>query len=162
MSLQQKMIVPLLDDSFTTTDFDDKSSFAGFYNYNINEPQLTNHVFLLYRYKLGKESVERDERFLKSPNLYKSEFVKIGKKSYVLYTFHILNSSIHNIMNNSMSVKNKDLIKIYEFWKFKEKDVNEYMLNGTIKQLFEDSGVPELDWTPDWSDIFKKKTGTSK
>jgi hypothetical protein len=161
MSLQQKMIVPLLDDSLTPEDFSKDSLFVGFYNYNINQPQLTNHIFLLYEYKLGKESVERDEKLLKSPNLYKSEFVKINKKSYVLYTFCILNPSVHKIMDNSMSVKNEDLIKIYEFWKFKEKDVNSYMINGKIDQLFKDEGVPEIDWTPDWSDIFKKKTGTS-
>lgn len=161
MSLQYKMIVPLLDKTITKEDLSSKQ-FAGIYNTNMNMPQLTNHIFLLFEYKLGSESVSRDSRFLKSPNLYKSEFVTINKKNYVLYTFCILNSNIYRIMDNSMALDAKTLLDIYKYWEFKDEDINRYAIHQRIEKLFKDNDVPEYDYQPDWEDLFKtKKAGLS-
>lgn len=154
MSLQEKMIIPLLDNEITKEDIL-SSSFSGFYNYDVNNPQLDNNIFLLFKYKLNNESVLRDKRFLKSPNLYKSEFVTINKDHYVLYTFVISNMSIKHIMDNSMILSDKDLIKIYKFWNFCDEDINKYCITNKVNNIFKDSKVPEFDFTPNWEDIFK-------
>lgn len=161
MSLQYKMIVPLLDKTITKEDLSSEL-FIGIYNTNINNPQLTNHIFLLFEYKLNAESISRDERFLKSPMLYKSEFVNINKKNCIVYTFCILNPDIYNIMDNSMTLSSKTLLDIYEYWGFEDKDINRYTINQRIEKLFEDNCVPEYDYQPDWEDVFKtKKAGLS-
>lgn len=158
MTLQYKMIIPLLDNTITKEDLSSEL-LIDVYNTNINNPQLTNHIFLLFEYKLNAESIMRDERFLKSPMLYKSEFVKLKGKNCVLYTFCILNKDIYNIMDNSMLLSNESLLKIYRYWNFKDKDINKYAINQRIEKLFEDKSVPEYDYQPDWGDIFKINKG---
>lgn len=162
MSLQEKMIVSLIDATSIKKEDFSSSLFKGFYNSNINSPFLDNHIFILFEYKTNAESVDRDARFLKSPNLYKSEFVKIKNQNCVLYTFCITNSAIKDILNNSMSLKADDLLKIYKFWNFEDKDINNYTIKQKVDKLFVDKEVPEYDYQPNWEDIFtKKKAGLS-
>ena len=157
MSLQEKMIGSLIDPkSIKKEDFSSKL-FCGLYNVNINNPYLDNHIFLLFKYDLSAESINRDYRFLKSPILNLSEFITIKNENYVLYTFCIMDHNIRNIIDNNMCIDTKTLLGIYKFWNFEDDDINNYIVDQKINSLFEDLYVPEYDYQATFEDIFKKK-----
>lgn len=158
MSLPYKLIIPLLDDTITEQDLSKDNGFINVYNEDINRPYLDNHIFLLYRYYNNEKEVARDEKFRKSPCLYNSDIIKINNKLYLLYSFSIVNKTIRNIMNNSFIIPKEDKIKICKFWNFKDKDVIDYIFGYSKNVLFKDSKVPEVDWKPDITDLFKKKS----
>lgn len=162
MSIPYKLIIPLLDDSITKEDVKEENGFIGIYNTDMNRPQLTNHIFLLYDYNTDSEGVKRYHKLKKSPYLYDWDVVMIKHKPYLLYSFAILNKSVKNIMKNNFFITRNDKFRIYKFWDYKDEDINDYIITQRIKETFKDSVVPETDWKPDITDIFKhKKTGIS-
>lgn len=162
MSVYYKMIVPLLDNTITKEDLSKDAHFVEAYDYDINRPQLTNHIFLLYEYVADKESNIRDAKFRSSPYLYDSDIIAIKKKLYFLYTFSVINDSIKRLRGSKMPINKKDLFRIYKFWDFTDEDVNDYIITKKVDSLFEDIHLPEIDWVPDEEDIFKtKRTGIS-
>ena len=42
------MIIPLIDESFTTDDFSKEAGFIDAFDTDINKPYLDNHIFLMY------------------------------------------------------------------------------------------------------------------
>ena len=157
MSVHYKMIIPLLDNVLTKEDFSEGSHFIGIYNDYPEKPFLKGSIFLLYEYVADKESGMRNMRFLSSPYLYDSEVITIKKKPYFLYTFSVCNHSIKRIMGNLSPVDKKDLFKIFKFWNFEDDDVNNYLLHRRVDSSFDDEAVPEIDWKPDETDLFKQK-----
>ena len=66
MSLQMKLIIPLLDKSLTKEDISPEAGFVDAYNYDINRPALENCVFLMYdAYTRTPESNRRYGKFEK-------------------------------------------------------------------------------------------------
>lgn len=163
MSLQYKMIIPLLDDKITAEDLDPENGFVGAYNVNMNRPYLDNHIFLLYDYKTNEKGVKRDQKFKNSPYLYDWDVIMIKHKPFLLYSFSIVKNSIKMIEKNNKLIPRTDKFRIYKFWDFKDEDINDFIITQNYKNTFNDSVVPEEDWKPSITDIFRqKKTGISK
>lgn len=149
MSLQEKMIIPFLDENLTIHDLYDVPGFVGLYFNDINRPYLDKHVFLLFSFdSLSSESIDRWSKLKKLKCVYSTRTVKIKGKMYDIFTFPIINQTIRNIINHNYILSDEQKIRIFKFWEFKDIDVNNYMLNGQIPFHFEEKTIPEEDLTP--------------
>lgn len=156
MTLNYKLILPLLDTGLNKEDFTKDNGFIGIYNIYMEKPFLTNHIFILWEYPTNSDMIKRDVKIKKSPMLYDWDVIMIKHKPYVLYTFTIVGPGIKKIIKSSNLDRN-DKFKIYKYWDYKDKDVNNFAITQKYTSTFEDLKVPEEDWKPDIEDIFKIK-----
>ena len=95
--------------------------------------------------------LSKDKEFRELADKLKELFPK-GKKAGTTYMWR---DSIPKIV-----LRLKAFVKKYG--DYKDEDINDYIITQHIKETFKDSVVPETDWKPDITDIFKhKKTGIS-
>lgn len=148
MSLQDKLIIPLLDDGITAEDLKESKGFVGLYTSDINRPYLDNHVFLLFSLDcINSESVERGVKFSKLKNLYNRKLTRINGKLYDIYAFTRSNFTIKSILKRSYIISDDEKIKIFKFWGLNDPEVNMYMLYGRIVNNYNENIIPEEDLT---------------
>lgn len=155
MSLQMKLIVPLLDDNLVREDFDEKNGFRGVFMHDKNRPYLDNHLFLLYDISNpSKENYNREVRFTKHTNIYNTKVVYIDGKAYKIYAYPRINSDIKKILKDRVRPEFiKSSIKIMKFWRLGDDAVNTFLLGNGVKRLTPDwKSVPEYDYIPDDDD----------
>ena len=88
MSATDKLIIPLLDDQFTSDLFTDNAGFIDAKYIDINKPYLDNHVFLIYDADLTDiDNFKRHEKMLKMTNLHSYRYARINGLLFLIYTF---------------------------------------------------------------------------
>lgn len=163
MSLQFKLIIPLLDEQITRKDISPAAGFIDAYSEDINRPYLDNHIFLLYASSvLTNESFETEKKLSSSKNLYGKYKIYIGNTYFILFAFTIINRSIKDIMNNACALSNTDKMRVITFWGLTDADVNRYMLNPlyVMYSKFVNNVIPEEDYKPEFKVYWDKKSGT--
>lgn len=163
MSLQFKLIIPLLDEQITKKDISPTAGFVDAYSEDINRPYLDNHIFLLYASSvLTNESFETEKKLSSSKNLYGKYKIYIGNTYFILFAFTIINKSIKSIMNNACALSDNDKMRIFAFWNLTDADVNRYMLNPlyVMYSKFVNNVIPEEDYKPKFKVYWDKKSGT--
>lgn len=148
MSLNYKLLIPLLDSNLTKEDLSSEAGFVEAYSHNINKPWLLSQIFLLYEDKDTKDSHMRMVHFQENEYVHSVEFVKIDSKPYTIYTMSIPNKSLLKILSNSFILTDEQKIKIGLFWMFSDIEINSYLTNPlyTMKP-FENKSLPEIDFT---------------
>lgn len=160
MSTSLKFIIPLLDNNITLQDLNLKAGFLGAYTLDINRPYLDNHIFLVYApICLTKESEARRDKFETLKTIYKKYYIRIKGQEYLVYVF-VTNKTIKNIMYNRLMLSDKDKFRILSFWSFKDKDINEFLMNP-LYQIgeFKESVIPEEDYRSSYELKYDKKSG---
>lgn len=155
------MIIPLLDDKITLQDISTEAGFIDAYSADINRPYLCDNIFLLYSPKLNtEESIERNERFKSLSSLYNRYEIYINGNYLILYVFTI-NKAIKSIINDSLMLSKKDVMRIIAFWNLTDADINSYMLDPlyVMYNKFVEKVVPEEDYRPEFELQWNEKSG---
>lgn len=163
MSLQFKLIIPLLDETITKDDLSDKTGFIGAYSEDINHPYLDNHIFLLYAHNcLTNEAFATWKKLKKSKNLYGTYKFNIDGIPFIMFAFTITNKSIKNVMSDSVSLNDSERMRVIAFWNLQDEDVNKYMLNPlyAMYSKFVNNVIPEMDYEPELETFWDEKSGT--
>ena len=163
MSLQLKLIIPLLDESITLEDLSDKAGFVDAYSEDINHPYMDNHIFLVYAANvLTNESFETEQKLKSSKNLYSRYKFTLSGIPFIVFAFTIINKNIKNIMCNSTALTDKERMRVITFWNLTDADVNRYMLNPlyVMYSKFVNNVIPEEDYKPKLEVYWDEKSGT--
>lgn len=161
MTKRMKMIIPLIDKSFTTDDFSKEAGFVDAFDTDINKPYLDNHIFLMYDPNVKtKKSAIRYQKFSKLSTLYNRRIIRVNDKPYLVYAFVIVNNEVKRdkkqLTGNITLSKNK--LRIMQFWKGNDEDVSTKLTKNTLWQRSLERSVPEEDWLPSLDDVFKCET----
>lgn len=147
MSTMMKLIIPLLDDSFTKEDFTEEAGFVDAFTDDINRPYIENCIFLMYKAdSYTNKSVDTMHKMLGSKCLYNSRLIFINGVGYKLYAISIVNESVRRLLKGLRIPKYSDTMKVIKFWEYKEGDVNTYAFNPTSVVGNIPHSVPEEDY----------------
>lgn len=159
MAKALKLIIPLLNENFKLTDFNETTHFVEGYLEDINRPSLVNHIFLMYDGDMTTyEEFERDQRFRSFKSLYSRKTIYVNKKPYLLYTFVNILPEIRRIKEGKLPYKTPELKKIMSFWTLNDDFIFELACNRNIQFKTEGLMVPEEDYRPsddDELDIYR-------
>lgn len=144
MSTQMKLIIPLLDEGLSKDLLSPEAGFIEAYNSDINNPNLDNHIFLVYDGDLSiPGNYYRNERMMKMKNLYQRHTVHIKGFLLMIYIFCIMCPSIRHIIKGNIILNDKSKLNIFRFW---GTDEDVYMAIATNAQFDVLSAmVPEQD-----------------
>lgn len=158
MSTQMKLIIPLLDDKFTSFIVSDKAGFINAYTWNKNKPYIDNCIFLMYDATIiNKDTQLRDHIIYNSPNLYKKENVIINKHYYTIYAICIIDSDIKEFLQGLRHKKTVSASKIMSFWGGKDEKVNKYLMGILSSYTCTGESVPEEDYEEPRNGGFHKR-----
>lgn len=162
MSLNDKLIIPLINDNITASDISTEAGFVNIFYTDVNRPYLDNNIFLLYLNDVDtKESSDRMSKFITFDNLYARYFIKIKGVSLTLYVFTINNIAIKKLKCNSRMFTKKDILRILSFWNFKDEDINDFTINQSNVSTFQpfcNKSVPEEDYIPELKPVYNEKS----
>lgn len=147
MSLQAKMILPFLDNDITKEDVSSDSGFVNMYMYNKNNPELDEHVFLLYEgTNLTEKNADVFSRFNDMKGLYSFKNVRINDHSYRLYTFSLTSPMLKLLFNKGIPPMHlEDRVKILKFWNVSDEEINKCVLGNRAINV-DKTSVPEYDY----------------
>ena len=163
MSLQFKLIIPLLDENITLEDLSLTSGFMDAYTEDVNHPYMDNHIFLLYSNEvITKESIECQRKLSKLPTLYSRRNLKINGHSYCSFAFAICNKTIRQLKSQIGYLTDDEKCRINKFWHGTDDEVSKYLMNEDNFLRFESVShvIPEEDYVP-LSRFDNEKTGLS-
>lgn len=147
MSLQMKLIIPLLDEKITIDDLTPEAGFFDAYNYDINRPYLDDCIFLMYDDSVRtKESAKRYRKFEELSTVKNKKFIYIDGHCYILYAFVIINKDVKNILKGLRHSKNSSYTRFLQFWGATDGVVNRYLLYPSDSFNHEVHSVPEEDY----------------
>lgn len=154
MSVTDKLIIPLLDETLTKEDISPEAGFLSIYSDDINRPYLDNHIFLLYDINIDTTiSYDRNKKLSESKNLYKKYTVTIKGFPMTLYVFTITSKAIKNIQQNVFNMSDQERMRIFRFWNMTDSDINAFMLNQLylLNVKFVRKAIPEEDYKEPYS-----------
>lgn len=128
--------LPLIFGDILTRDILKENEFVNMYEYDMNHPLLSNHVFLVF-HNIKKELLDK----LKSHSSYNSDYLMIKDKiKYTVISFnkgfsiYVVISSINKGLYYSLPYEEK--IKILSFWNkgnIHLSNIHAYLFNNHIK-----------------------------
>lgn len=148
MSTHIKLIIPLLNESFSKEDFTKEAGFVDAYLYNKNTPHLLNHLFLLYKAEdrtyLGSVVMSKIQSM---KSLYSWKTIKIGGHYYTLYIISLIGNKMKNLIKGIPSFEQTDIEKTLKFWNLEDFEVNKIMLGIDSLLETDKKSVPEEDYS---------------
>lgn len=132
MSTTTKLILPLnettIDPKYLTPDY----GFVNAYTDDINRPYLDKHIFLLFELNLDTtKKIERACELIKNNIIPTTK--KINGKMYSCYTIQITEyEALLYKKRGYPNFSDRCLIKMANFWKGAEEDVNNYVFNRSV------------------------------
>lgn len=162
MSLQFKLIIPLLDENITLEDISLTTGFIGAYNEDINHPYMDHHIFLLYSNEImTMESIECQKKLSKLPTLCSRRNLKINGHTYCSFAF-VMNNTIRKLTSNIGTLTHKERCRINSFWKGQDEEVSNYLMEDDSFLTFKSKNhtIPQEDYIPQ-EDEYNKKPGLS-
>ena len=148
MSLHTKLMIPLLDPTFSKEDLSKDAGFVDVFTKNINRPYLDKNIFFLYKANdLTPQSEVVFAKFRKSPSFVGFENIRVDNKPYRLYTFSITGNSLNKLYTKHLKPSSiDDLVTILKYWNVDDKEINNCIL-GTFPYVDADeTSVPEQDY----------------
>ena len=163
MSLQSKLIIPLLDDKLELDDLKAGAGFIDVFTEDVNHPYMDNHIFLLYTNEITTaKSFECQKKLASLSTLYSRRHLRINGHSYCSFAFPAYNNTIRQLKSNIGYLTPEQKLKINKFWKGTDDEVSKYLLDEDSFLRFESVShvIPEEDYVPSqrFSD---EKTGLS-
>lgn len=151
MSLQMKLMVPLLDNNLIKEDLTESAGFVDAYVFDKNRPYIDNCIFLMYDMsKMTEESGKREQRFTKCTNLHSTKVEYIGGKPFKIFAFKIIGKDVKNLFNGYKPKQYNNVVRILSFWRGYDDDVNKIMLINKPERISRDWKVlPEYDYRPE-------------
>lgn len=162
MSITDKLIIPLLDNTLTFKDVSPEAGFIALYTEDINRPYLDNHVFLLYDLdNTSADAYNANKKLQSSKYLYNSYNVRIAGHAFKMYVFAIISKAIKNIKRNAFTFSDAEKMRIFAFWNFTDKDMNAFLLDPLhlLGVMFVRTVVPEEDYIPSHDALCDEKSG---
>ena len=160
MSIQMKLVIPLLDNKLKLEHLSEKAGFINAYSWNKNKPYLDNHIFLMYNHDIHNVWTElRDMHLTALDSYYGKDYITHKGKNYVIYIFVIVNSDVkNNLLKGLRHSKLSSWKRIAEFWNYSDDTVNEYLAGICTPLSCHDEGVPEADYFLTDTDIEDKSS----
>ena len=147
MSLQMKLIIPLLDKEITKEDLSPEAGFIDAYNYDMNRPSLDNCIFLMYdANKRTEKANKRFQKFEKLSTIRSHITIYVNNKPYSVYAFVIINHDIWNLLKGLRHTKTSSYSQFVQFWGASDGAVNRYIVRPTEPFNYEVHSVPEADY----------------
>lgn len=149
MSLTLKLMIPLISDNITVDDLSEECGFVNAFTNDINKPYLDNHVFLMYEWDTNShKKFKRYMKLKKDKNIHSCMKYIINGKKYLIYVYCLKGKEITELKSNYITFTGQKKLKIIDFWRTKDKDINEYALSPFINYTeYKASYVPEIDYT---------------
>ena len=130
MSTTSKYIIPLLSKELILDDIDPKNGFIDAYTCDKNKPYLDHHIFLVYKINAGKiDAFYRNKRLSNNDSLYCRYTYTINGEEYIVYVFPIISKAISYALDGHLCLSKNESLRLLEFWKGTDKDINHYFLN---------------------------------
>ena len=147
MTTMLKLIIPLLDDSFSREDFTEEAGFVDAFTEDINRPYIENCIFLMYKADTyTNKAVDTMHKMSESKYLYNFRIIFINGVGYRLYAISIVNEGVRRLLKGLRISNYTDTMKVIKFWEYKEGDVNTYAFNPTAVIGNIPCSVPEEDY----------------
>lgn len=162
MSLQYKLIIPLLDEHITLEDLSLTVGFMNAYTEDINHPYMDNHIFLLYSNEImTSKSIECQKKLAKLSTLYSRRNLRIKGHSYCSFAFPAHSKTINQLKHGIGYLTTEEKCRINKFWKGTDDEVSNYLMDNDNFLSFESVShvIPEEDYVP--SRFSDEKTGLS-
>ena len=154
MSLQMKLIIPLLDDEITKEDISPEAGFIDAYNYDINRPSLEDCIFLMYDETCRTDAAnKRYYKFSKLKTIRSRKTICVNKHPYIIYTFVVTNTDLHNLLKGMRHTKTASYTRFVQFWSASDGMVNRYVLFPMTDFNYERHSVPEADYQYTLEDV---------
>ena len=154
MSLQMKLIIPLLDKEITKEDLSIEAGFIDAYNCDINRPALDDCIFLLYdANKHTEASNKRFSKFEKLKTIRSHKIIYVNNKPCSVYAFVIINNDIRNLLKGLRHTKTSSYTRFVQFWGADDGVVNRYIVFPTEPFNYEARSVPEADYQYTLSEV---------
>lgn len=158
MSTMLKLIIPLLDETFTKEDFSPEAGFIDAFTEDINKPYIDNCIFLMYSAEFPTSKASDTMHKLRSSKyFYNSRLIYIKGVPYELYAISIVNENVRRLLKGLRISKYEDIMKVIRFWDYKEGDVNTYAFNPTVVAGNLPHSVPEEDYRMTMSEVRQNK-----
>lgn len=130
MSNIAKVIIPLVDEKLSLSDFSEKEGFENVYFEDINRPYLDDHIFLMYNWSDNK-STKVFYKFKKLKSFYGYKIIYIKSIPYIVYTF-TSNSLIKRLIRGTAVLRDVNKMRILQFWQFKDIWITSNVTRGTV------------------------------
>ena len=161
MSIQMKLIIPLLDENIKKEDLTKESGFVDVYVYDKNRPYIENCIFLMYDLSIKTTRAgNREHRFANCKNIHDIHVDFIDGKPYKIFAFCIVDKDIKALYNGFKPKQQKNVVRILSFWRGYDNDVNNIMLTNKPERINRDwKTIPEYDYRPEPMLAFGRKKG---
>ena len=150
MSIQMKLMIPLLDSNIKKEDLTPEAGFVDVYVFDKNRPAIEDCIFLMYDIsKKTKQAGDREHRFAKCTNLRNTKVEYINGKPYKIFAFSIIGNDMKSLYNGYKPKQYNNVVRILSFWRGYDDDVNKTMLINKPERLSRDwKTIPEYDYRP--------------
>ena len=150
MSIQMKLIIPLLDKSITKEDLTKEAGFVDAYVFDKNRPGIEDCIFLMYDLSKKTDAAgKREHNFAKCTNLQSTKVEYIGGKPFKIFAFKIIGKDIKDLFNGYKPKQYNNVVRILSFWRGYDDDVNKTMLINKPERISRDwKTIPEYDYRP--------------
>lgn len=160
MTLQMKLIIPLLDKSLTKEDISPEAGFFGAYNADINKPYYDNCIFLMYTTDMSNTQARLTEyKLRKLESIAHRYLVYINKICYRVYAFSIVNTDIKHLLQGMRHFKTDSYLRFVQFWGITDGLVNHYLTCPNVHIEHEVVSIPEEDYNPTLEEVIKNRKG---
>lgn len=150
MSVQAKLIIPLLDKKIKKEYLTKEAGFVDMYVHDINRPYIENCIFLLYKIGIKTDlACECEYCMRECKNTHSVKIEYINNEPYRIYAFPLLGSDSKKIYKGFKPKDDENISRILGFWKGSDIDVNNVMMKNNIYGVKVDwKTLPEYDYHP--------------
>lgn len=150
MSVQAKLLIPLLDDIIKREYLTEEAGFVDMYVHDINRPYIENCVFLMYKIGIKSDIACECEYYMRNcKNLHSVKIQYIKGEPYRIYAFHLIGSDSKKIYKGFKPRDDRNITRILGFWMGRDVDVNNVMMKNNIYGVKVDwKTIPEYDFHP--------------
>lgn len=139
MSVKEKILIPLIDDSIKLNDVL-SDNFIGVFTEDINAP-CEKCVYLVYVYDMNNLHM--------SINSHSDVVRNIGGQLYHILKFTINSADLRNALSGYyQNISNEGVSKIYNFWKDEDEHVAKYPFARVLVAEAYNRTIPEEIYVP--------------
>lgn len=129
MTLSEKLLIPLLDTELTLDDISTQAGFVDIFNVDLNNPDETGSVYLVYLMSIcSKQSHKTKNKLKDMKNLSWWHRASIQNMFFRVYKFPLYNFSLKTISEGINALTDDDKRRINSFWKNTDDEVTDFLL----------------------------------
>jgi len=132
MSVFEKIIIPLIDNSIRLIDLTSAAGFIDSFTLDPDRPSGESELFLVYDdSKRNKYTIDRAIRFSKSTKIKRTYIKYVNNVPYLIYSFWV-NPEVKKLYNGVLTLNTVQKSRILQFWGPFDSTVDTVLTNSVL------------------------------